>query len=162
MNSGIDFSQIPLRDIHLPGAVTWWPPAVGWWIVLVCVLAVVALWGLRYYRHYRRRVALKVLGRVLAALEQGAEPVTCLQQVSSVLRRFAMSIATDRSAVAGLVGSRWLRYLDSRWDRDLFANGPGGALVVAPYAPADSLSREDAVALTTLCIDWVRTQKPAE
>ncbi|MDP7406676.1 MAG: DUF4381 domain-containing protein, partial [SAR324 cluster bacterium] len=22
-----------LRDVHLPPAVSWWPPAPGWWII---------------------------------------------------------------------------------------------------------------------------------
>jgi len=38
MNPTIDVSQLPLRDIHLPGPVGWWPPAIGWWLVAALVL----------------------------------------------------------------------------------------------------------------------------
>ena len=30
----MDPEQIPLRDLHLPDAISWWPLAPGWWIVL--------------------------------------------------------------------------------------------------------------------------------
>ena len=75
MNPSIDLSQLPLRDIHLPGPIGWWPPAVGWWLVAALVLAGCALYGLHYYRARHKRAALKAMTKVRAALEQGAEPV---------------------------------------------------------------------------------------
>lgn len=44
-----------LRDIHLPQAVHWWPPAPGWWIVAALVLAL-TIWLSRYLlARYRRQ-----------------------------------------------------------------------------------------------------------
>lgn len=44
-----------LRDIHLPQAVQWWPPAPGWWIVTALTLALL-VWLVRYLQgRYRRR-----------------------------------------------------------------------------------------------------------
>ena len=44
-----------LRDIHLPQAVHWWPPAPGWWIVAAVVLAL-TIWLSRYLQaRYRRQ-----------------------------------------------------------------------------------------------------------
>src|SRR6185295_11624733 len=125
--------------IHLPGAIGWWPPAIGWWLLAALVLAGVALYALRYYQSRHRRAALKRLKHVRAALEQGVEPVVCLQNVSTVLRRFAMTTAAGAESaealnVPGLIGPRWLAYLDSRWQRDTFASGAGRALLAAPYA----------------------------
>jgi hypothetical protein len=110
----MDPSQIPLRDIHLPGAVGWWPPAFGWWVVMAFMLAGLAMYGLYWYRGRHRRVALRAVTRVRVALEQGAEPVACLQMVSTVLRRFAMTSAAAIHApgltvdVPGLIGEPWL------------------------------------------------------
>ena len=160
MNQGIDYSQIPLRDIHLPGAVPWWPPAVGWWLVAAALVGALVLFTLRYYRTYRRRMALRLLNQVKTELENGALPERCLQQLSQVMRRFAMSAAANPGLVAGLIGRSWLRYLDSRWERDVFMHGAGSMLTIAPYAPANSVSREAAIELTTVCIDWVRCQRP--
>jgi hypothetical protein len=164
MNPTIDFSQLPLKDIHLPGAIPWWPPAPGWWLLVALAMAALAAAGLRYYRRRHRRIALRALKRVRLELEQGAEPVGCLQHVSSVLRRFVMTVtasdARDGSGdVAGLIGRRWLAFLDSRWDRDAFSRGPGRILIAAPYARPESVDRQGALELTALCADWVKTQK---
>jgi len=45
-----------LRDIHLPEAVSWWPLAPGWWLlmVLTCLLLVGLLICL-YRRHQSNR-----------------------------------------------------------------------------------------------------------
>jgi len=79
--------------------------------------------------------------------------------VSSVVRRFAMAVAARPRAIAGLVGERWLTWLDSQWESSGFTNGPGRALARAPYAPPAAFSNDDAAALTRVCIDWVRAQK---
>jgi hypothetical protein len=158
MNDAVDFSQLPLRDIHLPGAVGFWPPAVGWWLVALLVLAAAAAFGLYYYRGRHRRVALRSMKRVRAALEQGAEPVVCLQMVSTVLRRFAMTTARPEGTVPGLIGDEWLKYLDSRWQRHEFAKGLGRRLLAAPYGRPNSLSRDTALELTTLCTAWLMAQ----
>jgi DNA polymerase III gamma/tau subunit len=162
-----DVSSLPLRDIHLPGPIGWWPPAVGWWLLAALVLVALALYALRYYQSRHRRVALKSLQRVRAALEQGVEPVVCLQNVSTVLRRFAMTTAAARdrkheaaveAEVPGLIGQRWLAYLDSRWQRDEFAQGAGRALLAAPYARPNSIDRAAALELTALCAEWLGAQ----
>ena len=101
MNPTVDVSQLPLRDIHLPAPIGWWPPALGWWLLAALVLAGLVLYAIHYYRARHKRAALRALTRVRTALEQGAEPVACLQFVSTVLRRFAMtSVARARAAVA--------------------------------------------------------------
>ena len=89
----VDFTQLPLRDIHLPGLIAWWPPAPGWWIVAALLLAGLVVLGLYYRSGRHRRAALRSVRKVHAALEQGAEPVACLQRVSTTLRRFAMTTA---------------------------------------------------------------------
>ena len=44
-----------LRDIHLPQAVHWWPPAPGWWVVAALILAL-TIWLVRFLqRRYRRQ-----------------------------------------------------------------------------------------------------------
>ena len=159
-----DFSQLPLRDIHLPGAVGWWPPALGWWLLAGVLIVALVIAGIQWFRGRHRRVALRAIGRVRLALEQGAEPVACLQGVSTVLRRFAMTTATARTTFAepevpGLIGEPWLKYLDSRWGRTDFAGGSGRALLAAPYARPNSIARTAALELTALSAAWLAAQR---
>ena len=161
MNPTIDLSQLPLRDIHLPGPIGWWPPAFGWWLVAVLVLVGLGLYGAHYYRARHKRAALKAMTRVRTALEQGAEPVACLQFLSTILRRFAMTSAARAAGdadVAGLIGERWLRYLDGRWNRTDFSAGLGKSLLAAPYARPNSIERRTAIELTALCTAWLVAQ----
>ena len=172
-----DFTQLPLRDIHLPALIAWWPPAPGWWIAATLVVAALVAFGLYYRSGRHRRAALRSVGKMRAALEQGQEPVACLQRVSTTLRRFAMTTADqqnvaalravdgvadrpDSDEVAGLTGVRWLRYLDSRWKRDEFSRGAGRLLLAAPYARPETIDRQHALDLTVLCADWLEAQRP--
>jgi uncharacterized protein DUF4381 len=172
----VDPSQLPIRDIHLPGLIAWWPPAPGWWLVAAFALAALAGLALYYHDGRHRRTALRSLASVRAALEQGAEPVACLQRVSTTLRRYAMTTADEQSVaalravdgiadrpssdeVAGLIGQRWLRYLDSRWQRDEFSHGGGRLLLAAPYARPDTIERAHAIDLAALCAEWLKAQR---
>jgi len=157
----VDFSQLPLRDIHLPEAVGWWPPAIGWWLLLGSLLVAAAVAWLLYHRRYRERAAIRGLQAVAAALAGGAAPVVCIQRISMILRRFVMSVAESKS-VAGLAGDDWLKFLDERWGRDEFSAGIGRVLIYGPYAPPDRVSADDVTALNSLCLDWVRAQRPPE
>lgn len=164
MNPTIDVSQLPLRDIHLPDAIGWWPPAPGWWLLAALLLVAAAAYGFHYYRARHKRAALRALTRVRTALEQGAEPVACLQFLSTILRRFAMTSSArvpGEPDVAGLIGERWLRYLDGRWDKTEFSAGLGKQLLEAPYARPNSIARDKALALTTLCSAWLAAQPAA-
>jgi hypothetical protein len=161
MNPTIDFSELPLRDIHLPQGPAWWPPAPGWWLLAAALLAGLALFGLYYYRSRHRRAALRALRRVQAALEQGAAPSALLQTVSTVMRRFAMTSARSPGApidVPGLVGERWLAYLDGRWQRDAFVQGAGRLLLAAPYARPERVESARALELVSLCTQWLKAQ----
>jgi hypothetical protein len=76
-----------------------------------------------------------------------------------ILRRFAMSVSERADAVAGLTGERWLKYLDSRWNRAEFVSGAGRALAVAPYAPPGRVRAGEVATLGALSIDWVAAQR---
>jgi uncharacterized protein DUF4381 len=148
---------LQLRDIHLPAAPAFWPPAPGWWLVAAVLLAMLA-WltrvTLRRYRIRRRRQ------RVLSALANLEQQLTsertpdALAQISVLLRRLAL-MRFPRQQVAALTGSAWLRFLDESGGNGGFADGPGRVLATGPYQR--SLPSElDASALVALVRTWVK------
>jgi hypothetical protein len=160
MNPALDPAQLGLRDIHLPEAIGWWPFAFGWWTLCAVAVLIALLLVARYARFWRHRAAQRALRRTMAAIAAGADPSQCALEASTILRRFAMTMADDRDDVAGLVGNRWLDYLDSRWERAEFAGSSGQLLLSSPYRPPGGPAAEESLALCELCVDWVKAQSP--
>ena len=155
---------LPLRDIHLPEAIGWWPPAPGWWLLLFACAALVA--AVLVHRHLRKRRRLQ--RTVLAELEairrdyqDGHEPFELIQSLSALMRRACISFY-PRSETASLTGAQWLQRLDSTAARREFEHGSGSVLATAPYLRADSRPDIDMDALLALCEDWLRRQPVRE
>jgi hypothetical protein len=136
----VDPETIPIRDLHLPDAVGWWPLAPGWWILATAAVAVLAWFAMRALRAYRvgsaRRYALQALGGIETRFDQGENVVTLGREVSELLRRTMLAYA-PRSDVAGLTGDAWLKWLDAGLGSPTFATGPGRALAELPYRDPD-------------------------
>jgi hypothetical protein len=158
MNPALDPSQLGLRDIHLPDAISWWPLAMGWWMIVAAALVVALVVIVRYARLWRHRAAQRALRDTIAAIQSGADPSDCALDASTILRRFAMTMAADGKEIAGLVGNAWLDYLDSRWDRSEFTGDSGQLLLWSPYQPPRGPAPEESLALCELCMDWVKAQ----
>ena len=128
--------QLPLRDLHLPEPVGWWPLAPGWWFL--AIIALVALvWGvLRLYRRWRqnaaRRYALTQLALHEAQYLEHRNPVVLGKALSALLRRGMLAYA-PRHEVAGLTGNRWLEWLDRGMPVPYFHTDGGRSLLALPY-----------------------------
>ncbi len=132
----MDPQAIPLRGLHLPDPVGWWPPAPGWW-VLMAVLVIgcgflVRAWLRRRARSAARRKALKQLEESRSAYAYHRNPVVLGAEVSELLRRTMLAYA-PRSEVAGLTGDAWLAWLDRDLDQPRFREGAGRSLLELPY-----------------------------
>jgi len=140
----MDPEQIPLRDLHLPEAISWWPLAPGWWVIIVA-LAGVCVYLLRLYLRRRargaaRRHALRQLAHITAEFEQHGNAVAFSSDLSELLRRTMLAYA-PRNEVAGLTGDAWLEWLDQDLDQPRFQGDAGRKLLQFPYRrPDDELS----------------------
>ncbi len=132
----METSELPLRDLHLPEAVGWWPLAPGWWVLIF--FAVFALgWLLqRAWRQRQlnapRRFAMRELASVEADYLSHCNVVTLGQQVSALLRRSMLAYA-PRHEVAGLTGEAWLEWLDRDLPVPYFHTEGGKSLLKLPY-----------------------------
>lgn len=137
----MDPAQIPLRDLHLPEPVSWWPLAPGWWFVIALALLLLAYLARRWWQMRARGAARRFALRQLRALEQAyaehRDVVRFGADASALLRRTMLAYA-PRQDVAGLAGEAWLRWLDRDLAQPLFASGPGRILLDLPYRPPQS------------------------
>lgn len=153
-----------LRDIHLPAPISWWPPAPGWWLLAVLVVAI--LFGLHaLYRRRQRnnwcRSALTELTRLRQQYQsQPSSPQIIVSELSVLLRRVAIS-CFPREEVAMLSGDKWLAFLDlSMGNGTSFQSDQGRLLTVAPYVSDATIAPAALLALFTLCEKWI-TKLPA-
>lgn len=147
-------SALPLRDIHLPADIGYWPLATGWWLLLaaVIVLGLGVLLLIRFFRRHRlRRLALRQLESLQVLSDR--ELVIAL---SRLLRQAALS-HFPRHEVAGLSGKDWLVFLDRPFTDQPFTLGAGRILADAPYRPQ---VETEGVQLLALCRQWLQKLPP--
>ena len=122
MNEALSLAD--LHDIVLPQAPPLWPPAAGFWVLLlVAVVLVFSAW--RLYRRMRHRNAYRRFG--LAELRRART----VHEVSVILKRVALA-AWPREQVASLYGRDWVGFLNAhgrgcRFDERLWRQPEGAA-----------------------------------
>lgn len=111
--------QDPLANLHplrLPEAIGWWPPAPGWWLVLLAVIVLVAVAIYLLYKRHRsnayRRIALLQLKTLHAQYLLQQDAGRYLGQLNSLLKSVAL-LAYPRHLVAAQHGESWRAFLNS-------------------------------------------------
>jgi hypothetical protein len=100
--------QLPIEDIHIPDAVTLWPPAYGWWILaLLLIISIVVI--VKTINKWRRaRVQKNLAINALMAID--LQHYGASQQINEILKRAAI-VYYGREAVASLTGQKWKDFL---------------------------------------------------
>jgi len=144
--------QLPLRDIHLPDPITWWPLAPGWWLLLALLgILTVVIFLLRHRAAKKRRepkqIAKRELEKLQTEYQQHRNPQILVQKISTLLRRLCLSYY-PRTEVASLTGEAWLQFLDKQTGSQQFTQGQGHCLIEAPYRQNRDINVDS---LLTLC-----------
>jgi hypothetical protein len=146
---------LDLRDIHAAPPPPLWPPAPGWWVVaavLLAVLTVLSVWAYRRYRVYRHKCQVMHEIEHISNRYSSKNSASFLAEISMLLRRVALR-RYDRTQVAPLTGSAWLRFLDDTGGGGQFVNGVGRILEDGPYQPCTG--EVPAAELLALARQWV-------
>ena len=110
MERQIDVSG--LRDIVEPIKPDFFPPAIGWWIVMVggiiCFLILIGVWV-----HYYFSPLSYALRELKKDYRQGQKPVRFAKNVSKLLKRAAI-LKYGRERVAALSDETWMRFLSGQ------------------------------------------------
>ena len=127
-----------MRDIHGPDAVSWWPPALGWWVLAAVILGLIGFalfsWWWRRKRARDWRVDARLRMRKLAKAMRDNDTKASVSELSELLRRVAMA-RYGRDACAGLAGEEWLAWLTSNDPVGFKWNEHGRVLLDLPYLP---------------------------
>ncbi|CAH1656137.1 conserved hypothetical protein [Hyphomicrobiales bacterium] len=151
MNPAMDPADLAnLRDIVLPSAIPYWPPAAGWWILAVVLLACLAILVARMIARYRHDAYRRAALRELRAIGPAADAVRA-QATSAVLKRAAL-VAFPRENVAALTGEQWLRFLDHTGRMQAFSTDAGRDLVALSCGAS---VRSDGVAMAAAAERWI-------
>ena len=145
-----------LRDIHIPGAIDPWPPAIGWWLIAAAALIAISYgiylvfkwWKSNQYRREGIR-ALKYL------LDNHVSEKQYLGDYSDLLKRIALS-AYARESVANLTGEAWVSFLDRSTGTQEFSMGEGQILIQGNYELNPSV---DVDKLHRLGLYWIKKHR---
>ncbi|NOS90156.1 MAG: DUF4381 domain-containing protein [Methylococcaceae bacterium] len=150
-------TPLPLKDLHLPAPIGWWPPAPGWWLLAAFLLLCVALGCWAYWR-FTRKTAVKTAHKQLLAIKHNTvlDNQQKLAELSILLRRVAISLY-PRAQVAGLTGQAWQDFLNQALPNRPF-NGEYGQLLVEASYRQQPLSPAQLQHLLGLCEIWLNAQ----
>jgi hypothetical protein len=156
-----------LADIHLPGAISFWPPAPGWWLVALLALGLCAAFGLWCFRRWQQRQRLRVALQELSvaqqqwqqssAAERGVAALHLLHNCNSVLKRVAL-VHYPAPTVAALHGNTWLQFLDHSGATNFFTTGVGKVLADGAYRRQWDADEATINALLAPVQQWVTKQ----
>jgi len=148
-----------LNDIEGLDEISRWPLAIGWWIVIVLGIVIVAaaicfiVYRIAFKRSWKNDTFQK-----LTHLENNLSDATARETaiaLSEYLRRIALR-RYSRKECAGLSGEAWLKWLSSNDPKKFDWEKKGILLINVPYAPDNAkLSANQIKDLIQAVRSWV-------
>jgi len=146
-----------LRDIHLPEPGGFWPPAPGWWLMLVIIIALGVLVFLLIRRKIRRNRWLGTARRELDRLERAARPDSEWFGALNALLKQSARIRYPERLPESLSGEPWVRFLLETSPKDRIASRPVvEAMVNSSWQLHPECHTRDAIAFVRV---WLGGQK---
>lgn len=144
-----------LRDIHLPDAVSWWPPAIGWWLLMgIILLAIFFVPKLYRYLTFKplNKIVDNAFQEIISEYQQHNDATLLVQEISKLLRQICMTYS-GRETSAQLTGEKWIDSLNALTTEHYFKGEVKQLLIYAPYQ-ATLQSEPKALILATQ--NWIK------
>jgi len=113
-----------LRDVHTPDAISWWPLAFGWWMliaIVACLVIVSVIALIRYRRKVAyRKIAITELDKHFANWQLDKIDSRYLQAANALLKRVCSHLEGNTSSQsASLSSETWVAHLNAYVKTDL-------------------------------------------
>ena len=145
-----------LRPNHLPDPVSWWPPAIGWWLsglLILLLITAITFFTIRYIRRTRyRRLATKTGQQLLTDFQKHGDERRFVDDCNRLLKQTALQ-AYPQEIVARLHGQKWQQFLVDKSGNKGFMQGPGAILGSHRYQKELTV---DVNALHSLTLSWIK------
>ena len=147
-----------LRDVHLPEAISWWPLAWGWWLILGLILLIVTT---SVFFFYKKRQKNRYRGLAITSLEiaysnwsDNQNNQAYLHQANDILKRCVLHVSKS-APLATQTGQTWVAELNN-WGKKALSEKTQNALGFECYQAAPS---SDIKALHTELMYWLKTHE---
>lgn len=149
--------NLPLEDIITPDTVSAWPPALGWWIVLLLVMGLF-IFTFFYYQRYQqkwgyRKEALRLLDNIMdewKTKKLSNEIVT--QELLALLKRTAIT-AYPTNKIEKAYGEQWLNILKTQAPSLAMDKSIDELILSSQYQKDDRIKPQ---ILVQFCQNWIR------
>ena len=148
-------NELDLRDIHLPDASLWWPPAPGWWVTLslLLVLAVMIPWLMRRLRQKPvKRLCLQELQSIRQRFAAGQHNNDVVRDTAALMRRTLIAYR-GREGFAASTGDDWVNQLQALVTEQSFSQAQ---LELLGHRRYQRDSDSDIDNLLQACERWIR------
>ncbi len=105
-----------LNDVISPNAVSWWPLAWGWWVLIVITLIALTVLTLKVVRIYKKSLYRKLAMETLINIEtrHTENPAIIASETLLLLKRVYLYVSPERRHnVSGIHGKQWLEHLNT-------------------------------------------------
>jgi hypothetical protein len=129
-----------LADIHLPEPISYWPPAPGWWLLVLLVIILMSWLAVKaWHAHRLRQICAHALHELDTAYhhylqaespdrdQQNAARLLFLNEFNAVLRRVSLWHFPN-SGVASLGGAAWVDFIREKGESSLLTDEIADAL----------------------------------
>ena len=103
-----------LRDVHTPDAISWWPLAIGWWVLIALIVGLSVFSLIKFFKNRRinayRKLASQELNRQFLVWQGKQNASDYLQAANTILKRAYLHAGNES---AGLSGAAWVSLLNT-------------------------------------------------
>lgn len=147
-----------IRDIHLPNDVSYWPPALGWWLLAGIFLLLLMITVIKLLRHQRnnryRRIARQALDKALSEWHVDNDSARYVRRANALMRR-CLHHALGSETLTSTATSDWVSTLN-RITKATLSSAAETALTVQCYQRSPNI---DVAMIHPELVRWVTSHQ---